>query len=59
MNGHPRHPQSQGMIEKGNDILETKLSAWLEDNKRNDWSFGLQMVTCKYFFLNKCNDLLL
>jgi len=49
INGRPRHPQSQGMVEKGNDILETKLSAWLEDNKRNDWSFGLQMVTCKFF----------
>jgi len=30
INGRPRHPQSQGLVEKGNDILETKLSAWLE-----------------------------
>ena len=29
INGRPRHPQSQGLVEKGNDILETKLSAWL------------------------------
>jgi len=35
INGRPRHPRSQGLLEKGNDILETKLSAWLEDNKRD------------------------
>jgi len=50
INGRPRHPQSQVLVEKGNDILETKLSAWLEDSKRDDWSFGLPMVTCQYFF---------
>jgi hypothetical protein len=50
INGRSRHPQSQGLVEKGNDILETKLSAWLENNKRDDWSFGLPMVTCQYFF---------
>jgi len=35
-NGRPRHPQSQSLIEKGNDTLEVKLSAWLADNERND-----------------------
>ena len=29
INGHPHHPQSQGLVEKGNDILQTKLSSWL------------------------------
>ena len=50
INGRPHHPQSQGLVEKGNNILEIKLLAWLEDNKRDDWSFGLPMVTCQYFF---------
>ena len=36
INGRPRHPQSQGLVEKGNDILEMKLSAWLEDNRHED-----------------------
>ena len=47
INGRPRHPQSQGLIEKGNDILQTKLSSWLEDNETNDWSLGLPTVICK------------
>ena len=47
INGRPRHPQSQGLIEKGNDVLEVKLSSWLEENKRNDWSTGLPFVICK------------
>ena len=25
--GRPRHPQSQGMVEKGNDILEKRIGA--------------------------------
>jgi len=47
INGRPRHPQSQGLVEKGNDILQTKLSSWLEDNETNDWSLGLPTVICK------------
>jgi transposase InsO family protein len=47
INGRPRHPQSQGLIEKGNDVLEVKLSSWLEENRRNDWSTGLPFVICK------------
>ena len=48
INGRPRHPQSQGLIEKGNDTLEVKLSAWLEDNRRNDWSIALPLVICEF-----------
>ena len=48
INGRPRHPQSQGLIEKGNHVLEVKLSAWLEENDRSDWSVGLPLVICKY-----------
>jgi len=46
INGRPRHPQSQGLVEKGNDILETKLSAWLEIIS----VMTGPMVTCQYFF---------
>ena len=58
INGRPRHPQSQGLVEKGNDILEMKLSAWLEDNRREDWSFGLPMVTCQCYYFFEYNILL-
>ena len=55
INGRPRHPQSQGLVEKGNDILEMKLSAWLEDSRREDWSFGLPMITCQYYYFFEYN----
>jgi len=47
INGRPRYPQSQGLIERGNATLEAKLSAWLEDGNREDWSAGLPLVVCK------------
>jgi len=47
INGRPRHPQSQGLIERGNATLEAKLSAWLEEGNREDWSVGLPLVVCK------------
>ena len=55
INGRPRHPQSQGSVEKGNAILKTKLSAWMESNNRNDWSLGLPLVICKYSILSLLN----
>ncbi|CAG8715186.1 581_t:CDS:2, partial [Acaulospora morrowiae] len=32
------------LIEKGNDVLEVKLSSWLEENRRSDWSTELPFV---------------
>jgi hypothetical protein len=44
INGRPRHPASQGLVERANGIFETKLGKWMEDNNRHDWSFGLRFV---------------
>ena len=41
--GRPRHPQSQGMVEKGNDILEKRIGAWMEQNGTT-WTVGLNYV---------------
>ncbi|CAG8459887.1 5633_t:CDS:1, partial [Dentiscutata heterogama] len=30
INGRPRHPQSQGLVERANGILEQKLGKWRE-----------------------------
>jgi len=44
INGRPRHPQSQGLVERANGILQQKLGKWKEDTGRQDWSFGLRLI---------------
>jgi len=44
INGRPCHPQSQGLVERANGILQQKLGKWKEDTGRHDWSFGLRLV---------------
>jgi predicted secreted protein len=43
--GRPRHPQSQGSVERGNAILKTKLAKWMEYNRNKRWTEGLPVVT--------------
>ena len=43
IHGRPRHPQSQGCIERANGDLEIKLSKWIQDNQKR-WSSGLPLV---------------
>jgi len=43
--GSPRHPQSQGSVERGNAILKTKLAKWMEYNRSKHWTEGLSIVT--------------
>ncbi|CAG8597898.1 10397_t:CDS:1 [Dentiscutata heterogama] len=45
INGCPRHPQSQGLVENANKTLKNALSTWMEDNQQRDWSVGLPIVT--------------
>ena len=42
--GRPRHPQSQGLIEKGNSVLKGKLAKWMQRNRSTLWSQGLDHV---------------
>jgi hypothetical protein len=48
LHGRPRHPESQGAVEKANDILCKKLSKWMEATDRRDWSTAVNLVTCEY-----------
>ncbi|CAF4665514.1 unnamed protein product [Rotaria socialis] len=43
-NGRPRHPQSQGLVERANAVVQNMLGKWLETNKSLDWPQGLRSV---------------
>ncbi|XP_047497850.1 KRAB-A domain-containing protein 2-like [Penaeus chinensis] len=40
----PRHPQSQGSVERASGDVKDMLHAWMTDNKTQDWSAGLRFV---------------
>jgi transposase InsO family protein len=44
VHGKPRHPQSQGSVERLNCDVKDMLIAWLGDNQSTDWSVGLKFV---------------
>lgn len=44
VNGRPRHPQSQGCVERSNSSVKDSLIAWMRDNKTSSWSTGLRYV---------------
>ena len=44
INGRPRHPQSQGLVERGNAIVQQMLGKWLGTNATKDWLSGLGPV---------------
>ena len=41
VHGKPRHPQSQGSVERLNCDVKYMLIAWLGDNNSTDWPIGL------------------
>ena len=44
INGRPRHPQSQGSVERSNGALKNSLIAWMRDNNTSSWSKGLPII---------------
>ena len=36
LNDHPRHPQSQGMVERSNSVAQQLLGKWLSANNLSD-----------------------
>ena len=45
VNGAPRSPQTQGLVEQTHGVVETKLRAWNMDNRSTEWASGLLEVT--------------
>lgn len=42
--GRPRHPESQGSVERCNQDIENMLRAWLKENASTKWSIGCLFV---------------
>ena len=42
--GRPRHPQSQGAVERLNGVIQDKLKIWMHENKSSRWSVGVHFV---------------
>ena len=45
VNGPPRSPQMQGLVEQANGVVKAKLRAWKMDNGSTKWANGLLEVT--------------
>ncbi|KAK7091747.1 hypothetical protein V1264_009390 [Littorina saxatilis] len=43
IHGRPRHPQTQGCVERGNGDFQLKLGKWMDEHG-TDWSRGLKFV---------------
>jgi transposase InsO family protein len=37
INGRPRTPQTQGLVEQGNGTVKDRLRKWKSDNGSSDW----------------------
>nr|XP_045589022.1 KRAB-A domain-containing protein 2-like [Procambarus clarkii] len=44
INGKPRHPQSQGSIERANGDITKMLGSWMCENRTRDWSASLPFI---------------
>ena len=44
VHGKPRHPQSQGSVERANCDIKDMLIAWMSDNDTRNWTVGLMFV---------------
>lgn len=45
VNGAPRSPQTQGLVDQANGVVEVKVRAWKMDNESTEWVDGLLEVT--------------
>ena len=41
VNGNPRKPTTQGLVEQANGTVESRIRGWLEENQTTEWANGL------------------
>jgi hypothetical protein len=44
VHGSPRHPQSQGLVERANADVESMVMQWIEDKDSTNWVWGIQFI---------------
>jgi len=44
VHGKPRHPQSQGSVERANGDIKDMLITWMRENPSKSWAIGLKFV---------------
>ena len=44
VNGRPRYPQSQGVVERANAELKKKIQVWMSSNNSKTWNRGIRFV---------------
>jgi hypothetical protein len=42
--GRPRHPQTQGSVERANQDVERMLGNWMKHNRSTAWSVGIYQI---------------
>jgi len=48
VHGRPRHPESQGSVERANGEVKRLLSIWIRTTGRKDWATGIKVVQFQY-----------
>ena len=47
VHGRPRHPQSQGSVERANADIKSMIISWTHENNNTHWSEGLRFFQFK------------
>ena len=57
INGRPRHPQSQELVERANAVVQNMLGKWLKKNNSFDWptGLGIKKQIYHFYFYFLCN----
>lgn len=44
VHGRPRHPQSQGCVERANSDVQNILGSWMRENNSTKWASALPLI---------------